>query len=191
MGGDGMSADHSVRMERDGNVMIPPEMGRKALREALGARVDAVTIEAGGSILQANRSSVKATKDEAVEWRDMPPVRRMSHLETTVSLATASVLGLNPNEAQDVLDKQRPFSEMGVDSLMAVELRNELQKVLNAHLPATIVFDQPTIEKLSGHIFASEPTSSANATEEHSEPLTDLLEDDIRALLDEELNTFD
>ena len=189
--GDGMSAEHSMRMERDGNVMIPPEMGRKALRQALGARVDAVAIEAGESILQANRPNVKATKDEAVEWRDMPPLRRMTHLETTVGLATAGVLGLNPNEAQDVLDKQRPFSEMGVDSLMAVELRNELQKVLNAHLPATIVFDQPTIEKLSGHIFASESTSSADATDEASEPLTDPLEDDIRALLDEELNAFD
>src|SRR5690606_22004553 len=51
-------------------------------------------------------------------------------------------------------DPRQPLNELGVDSLMAVELRNLLGKGLGvpAALPATLVFDHPTIDALTDYI---------------------------------------
>lgn len=73
-----------------------------------------------------------------------------------VQAHTAAVLGLsNPDE----IDPARPLNEQGVDSLMAVELRNMLGKGLGLQkgLPATLVFDYPTIETLTDFLFSLTP----------------------------------
>jgi acyl carrier protein len=56
------------------------------------------------------------------------------------------VLALDPSHSVDL---QQPLSEMGLDSLMAVQLRNALGKTLNRNLSATVVFDYPTIQALT------------------------------------------
>src|SRR5206468_3281343 len=50
------------------------------------------------------------------------------------------------------LDIRQPFSEMGVDSLMAVELRNRLGTAVGRTLPATLIFSYPTVEKLARYL---------------------------------------
>jgi acyl transferase domain-containing protein/acyl carrier protein len=61
----------------------------------------------------------------------------------------ARVLRLDPARA---LNPRQPLQEMGLDSLMAVELRNAVAEGVGRTLPATLMFDYPTVEALSGYL---------------------------------------
>ena len=62
-------------------------------------------------------------------------------LRDLVHLHTARALGLETREVP--LD--RPLREAGLDSLMALELRNALARATRLNLPATLAFDHPTV----------------------------------------------
>src|SRR5205823_5381267 len=65
---------------------------------------------------------------------------RLRHLVTIVTAETAEVLGhANANR----IDPRRGFFDLGLDSLMAVELRRRLQQKTGIKLPSTLAFDHP------------------------------------------------
>jgi polyketide synthase 12/myxalamid-type polyketide synthase MxaB len=59
------------------------------------------------------------------------------------------ILGL---PAAHPLGVRQPLNELGLDSLMAVELRNSLASSLGRQMPATLLFDYPTVEALSRYL---------------------------------------
>ena len=69
------------------------------------------------------------------------PEQQLRTLTTLVATATATVLA-HPDPA--ALDTDRPFKDLGIDSLTALELRNTLTAQTGLTLPATLVFDHPT-----------------------------------------------
>jgi acyl carrier protein len=73
-----------------------------------------------------------------------------------VSALVASVLG-------EPIEADAPLMDSGLDSLGAVELRNSLAASFNLQLPATVVFDYPTIEALSKYIASLSTASKQQA----------------------------
>ncbi|MEU0163813.1 SDR family NAD(P)-dependent oxidoreductase, partial [Streptomyces sp. NPDC006261] len=81
----------------------------------------------------------------------LPAEQRYEAVAQVVRATLAVVLG-HPDP--DAIDEERPFQELGFDSLTAVDLRNRLGLAVGLKLPATLVFDFPTPAALSAHILA-------------------------------------
>ena len=71
---------------------------------------------------------------------------RAGLLETLVRQKVARVLGTSP----DRLDGNKPLLQLGVDSLMAVELRNWLEAELRIDLPIVELMRSPSVSGLVG-----------------------------------------
>jgi hypothetical protein len=66
---------------------------------------------------------------------------------------TRQILGLSPSY---FVDEREPLVRMGLDSLMAVELRNQLSAALERPLMATLLFDYPTLSALANFLLGAE-----------------------------------
>ncbi|MFJ4767760.1 type I polyketide synthase [Streptomyces uncialis] len=80
---------------------------------------------------------------------------------------------------------QRSFTELGYDSLNAVELRNRLGFLTGLRLPTTLVFDHPTVGALAGYLLTALLRESGADGEPVADPGVDfaaetVLADDIR-----------
>ncbi len=109
----------------------------------------------------------------------------------------AKVLGLAPTA---IIDTNRGFSEMGMDSLMSVELRNRLRASTGKNISSTLAFDYPTVEalvnyltedvlQLSGSVKDITITGTVESETGHSESaeLAEMSEDQLAQLLGQEL----
>ncbi|MGW0338137.1 phosphopantetheine-binding protein, partial [Streptomyces sp. NPDC003011] len=84
--------------------------------------------------------------------RSLPPELREALVLEVVCAGVAAVLGHSGAEA---IDPQRPFNEMGFDSLTAVQLRNRLTEATALRLTSTLIFDYPTPHDLAQYVGAS------------------------------------
>jgi microcystin synthetase protein McyG len=81
------------------------------------------------------------------------------------------------------LDLRQPLQEIGLDSLMAVELRNVLGKHVGAKLPATLLFSYPSVQELADHLADRELSERTPAVADPAPQSADALDE----LSDDEL----
>merc|ERR1711965_1197834 len=76
-----------------------------------------------------------------------------------------AVLAMVKRTAGGSVDADAPLMEAGVDSLGAVELRNQLQGVAgDQSLPSTLVFDHPTARQLASLLQPKQSTGVGAAS---------------------------
>ncbi|WP_406641701.1 type I polyketide synthase [Amycolatopsis sp. WGS_07] len=95
------------------------------------------------------RGLIKSPVRRAAAKTADPAPQRVDNFEELVCAEVAAVLGYPGASA---IDPQRAFTDLGFDSLSAVELRNRLSVATTMALPATLVFDYPTPAALAAHL---------------------------------------
>ncbi|WP_394839062.1 SDR family NAD(P)-dependent oxidoreductase [Pendulispora rubella] len=91
---------------------------------------------------KARLTASNTTTASSLEQRllALPEENRGAALLEVVRTEVAPVLGLAPA----ALEPRRPLQELGLDSLMALEVRNRLAAATGRRLPATLLFNYPT-----------------------------------------------
>ena len=72
-------------------------------------------------------------------------------LENHVRELIISVVGSDPFVSAE---GDPSFFELGIDSLMSLDLRNQLQADLERTLASTVAFEHPTLQELVDHLVA-------------------------------------
>ncbi len=112
------------------NQCVPQDMLAQGFRE-IGTKM----AEQENDILKLIRNQ---NKDERIHMIDEYVCKELS-----------DIMGLK--SSRDI-DRHRGFFDLGLDSLMAVELRNRLQNSFHLSMPVSVTFDYPSIGALVGFI---------------------------------------
>jgi len=116
--------------------------------------------------------------------RDCEPARRRGLLVDHVVAQVVAAMGL---ASPQLLDPSTGFFQSGMDSLMSVTLQRALSDSLGESLPASVVFDYPTVEALSDYLATILPELVEAADEETVDDYDDLSDDDLLKELSERL----
>ncbi|WP_405716141.1 type I polyketide synthase [Streptomyces xanthophaeus] len=165
------------RIRRSGMAPMAPALALAALQQALGGGAACVTVadidwDTLAPALTAARPSPLIGDLPEVRRRLAETAEKTGGATSTLrerlrGLATAAeqervLTDLLREEIARVLghasvgtvDANRAFRELGFDSLTAVELRNRLTAVTGVRLPATLLFDHPTVAAVAAHLRA-------------------------------------
>ncbi|MBO0865190.1 MAG: SDR family NAD(P)-dependent oxidoreductase, partial [Mycobacterium sp.] len=116
--------------------------------------------------------------------RDCDPTRRRDLLVDQVTTHVAAAMGL---ASPQLLDPTAGFFQSGMDSLMSVTLQRSLSETLGEALPASVVFDYPTVESLADYLATILPELVEVAEQESVDAYDDLTDDELLKELSERL----
>jgi acyl transferase domain-containing protein/NADPH:quinone reductase-like Zn-dependent oxidoreductase/nucleoside-diphosphate-sugar epimerase len=158
---------------------------RLALGHAAPTRFERVN---GGVAATAPAASAGASLH--ARMAAVPRTERRHTLDAFLREQVRMALGLGPDIA---IDDHRPLRELGLDSLMSVELRNALVAAAAQPLPATLLFDYPTLDALTVHLArvldidaGDEPQGVASASARQAAGAAEQAKTIVAALSDDE-----
>ena len=81
-----------------------------------------------------------------------PSASSLSARRMNIAGVQQAVSAVVQKVADDAIDDHAALMESGVDSLMSTEIRTEVERALSVSLPATVLFDYPTIAELAKYV---------------------------------------
>ncbi|WP_081000047.1 type I polyketide synthase [Pseudomonas coronafaciens] len=167
-----LTAADNARIARTGFAPITPEHGHALLDTAIAApqaffvaaplnpqtlrkNAQAGTLHplferlGGGSPGARGSEGPAKVQDLRQLLAGLDPQARTKQLQTVIATQVAAILGLD--DPGQVLP-EATFKESGIDSLMALELRNRLATAAGLRLAATLTYDQPTPAALAAYL---------------------------------------
>ncbi|MBW4673438.1 MAG: type I polyketide synthase [Desmonostoc geniculatum HA4340-LM1] len=132
------------------------------------------------------------------QLEDTPIAERRAVLLSYVKAFVAEILGIKVAEFTHL---EKGFFDLGMDSLMAMELRNRLANSLQCSLPSMVTFKYPTVKNLVNYLetevicleftaIHSTSTLISQKTDELNHEIEHLSENEIANLLAQELTTI-
>lgn len=134
---------------------VPPPAGPEptshvrvngAVVAGLGADTARLTSDTQSTGSAESTGSALATRLGALDEEE-----QFLHLVQTIKAQVAAVLG---HADPDEIDPDESLLDLGFDSLTAVELRNQISDLSGINLPASLVFEYPTVAVLSDHLLS-------------------------------------
>ncbi len=214
----GVSHRDQSRWKSRGVDTLPPEKGLEIFEQLLGqdiARIGVFRVDWSEFLkqfshdrlplfLEAFSQSYKASDKQQEQQSEflrqlesLPIKSRREFLAKHIRSRIAKVLGLTSSEN---IESSQSLFEIGMDSLMAVELTHSLETELGRSLRSTLLFDYPTVEELSDYLTGSVLLADESATsvkedakDIQSEILSEieqLSEDKLEAAINDELNVL-
>lgn len=203
--------------------LIDPAQGLQILQQLLGESYNQVTVmpvnwskffqqfpfgfeppflSAIAHEIKSSSSATSASTNQPYQLLPIlektPPNQQHAVLVSYIQSEAATVLGI---DASQKLQPHLGFFEMGIDSLMALDLKNRLQVTLGQELPATLIFEYSNIDALSRYLITEylseslgksevEPEEYAEEMAQLSAEIQQLSEAELEALIDQQLQQF-
>ncbi|MFG2408444.1 SDR family NAD(P)-dependent oxidoreductase [Streptomyces brevispora] len=150
-----------IRVERDRHAPAePPHL----LKDVLGApeRPAARKEVRAPAVTAAAAPATELTLEQRLSGMKAAERRR-----TVLDVVREQVAGVS-HSVPATIDVSKGFTELGLDSLAAIDLRNRLQKATGLRLPATLMFDYPSPTVLADFLLDELPPGTDENTPDAS-----------------------
>ncbi|MFF5962121.1 SDR family NAD(P)-dependent oxidoreductase, partial [Streptomyces luteogriseus] len=174
----GMATDGTAeQLERRGVRAMDPALAVEALRQALEQDETALTVtdmdwgrftpgyamarrrpliedipEAARALAEESDDTTGEDTGGTAFRAELAAMSQAEQLDLLLDLVREEAAGILAHSSTAEITPDRPFKDLGFDSLTAMELRNRLQKATGLRLPATLVFDYPNPRQLAAHL---------------------------------------
>ncbi len=167
--GTGMATAASatdVELAARGTADIHPDLALRAFDQTAPGAAGAVVAVLGllrghtgprPALLSELATDEAAQPSEVPDWVGLAGEELAAYLLDDVRHRVAVVLGVAPT----AVGVHRPLTEAGVDSLLAAAVRVALERDLGVALPATLLWNHPTVNEIAGYL-AGVLTDNAN-----------------------------
>lgn len=171
-------------LKRQGFELIPINDGFAAMEQAINSNEPQVSIikwdwktyAAQSPSMQSlfakldhangiHSSNITSKSNATEEYAQLSSTERLNQVHEWVESSVRQILGIPNNQP---LDHDKALTDLGLDSLLAVQLRNHLSKLIGNTLPVSLAFNYPTIRDLIPFILSILEDAASSSSRDSS-----------------------
>jgi phthiocerol/phenolphthiocerol synthesis type-I polyketide synthase D len=149
------------RLRLDRAVAATPEFRELGYFHGLVEEFDISSVDHRSAVDDGDRTVVSVP-----DWSQLPAEKRPGEL----AIRLAAILARELRMSASAVNVDQPFPELGLDSMMAMTVLRETQKLVGIDLSANMLFNHPTISSLAAYL--SELLAPQQVPQEDSADLT-------------------